>query len=127
MRHAMDASDKRDPDRVSVGALYGEVQLFEPMTVIDMSHRGARIETRFPLHMESLHDFRLSLGERSLIVKGRIVHSEVAQLKGGGVIYRTGVEFVEPTEHVAAALGEFVDALREMQSVKSIIEGETNP
>jgi hypothetical protein len=120
----MSQGDKRDPDRVSVGALYGEVQLFQPMTVLDMSHRGARIETRFPLHMESLHDFRLSLGERSLILKGRIVHSEITELKSGGVMYRTGVEFVEPTEHVAAALGEFVDALREMQSVKPIIDAE---
>jgi len=114
----MDDPNKRDLDRVSVGALYGEVQLFQPMTVLDLSHGGARIETRFPLHMESLHDFRLSLGERSLILKGRIVHSEIAELKSGVVIYRTGVEFVEPTEHAAAALGEFVEALREMQNVK---------
>jgi len=40
------------------------------------------------------------------------------------VLYRTGVEFVEPTEHVAAAINEFVDALREMQSVKPIIDAE---
>jgi len=120
----MDDANKRDLDRVSVGALYGEVQLFQPMTVLDLSHRGARIETGFPLHMESLHDFRLSLGERSLIIKGRIVHSEIAELKGGAVMYRTGVEFVEPTEHVAAALGEFVDALRELQNVKPLIDAE---
>jgi hypothetical protein len=114
-------NDKRDVDRVSVGSLYGEVQLFQPMTVLEMSHRGARIETQFPLHIGSLHDFRLSLGERSLIVKGRIVHSEISQWKQGEALYRTGLEFVEPTEHVAAAIGEFVDALREMQSVR----GET--
>jgi hypothetical protein len=94
------------------------------MTVLEMSHRGARIETRFPLHIDSLHDFRLSMGERSLIVKGRIVHSEVTQLSGGNVLYRTGVEFVEPTPYVAAAIGEFVDALREMQRVKPIIDAE---
>lgn len=116
--------EKRELDRVSVGSLYGEVQLFQPMTVLEMSHRGARIETRFPLHIDSLHDFRLSMGERSLIVKGRIVHSEVTELKGGVVVYRTGVEFVEPTEYVATAINEFVDALREMQSVKPIIDAE---
>src|SRR5690242_17968771 len=118
----MDESDnKRDVNRVSVGSLYGEVQLFQPMIVLDMSHNGARIETLFPLHLNSLHDFRLSLGERSLIVKGRIVRSEIAELQSCAVRYRTGVEFVEPTEYVAAAIGEFVDALREMQSVKPII------
>ena len=116
--------NKRDLDRVSVGSLYGEVQLFQPMTVLDMSHSGARIETAFPLNIDSLHDFRPSFGERSLIVKGRIVHSEIAELSSGTILYRTGVEFVEPTEHVAAAIGEFVDALREMQSVKPIIDAE---
>ncbi len=121
---AEDESDKRELDRVSVGSLYGEVQLFQPMTVLEMSHRGARIETRFPLHIDSLHDFRLSMGERSLIVKGRIVHSEVTQLNGGTVLYRTGVEFVEPTPYVADAINEFVDALREMQSVKPIIDAQ---
>ena len=120
-----DPDNKREQDRVSVGSLYGEVQLFQPITVMEMSHRGARIETRFPLHIDSLHDFRLSMGERSLIVKGRIVHSEITELKGGAVLYRTGLEFVEPTEYVAAAIGEFVDALREMQSVKPIIDAET--
>ncbi|HWK12466.1 MAG TPA: PilZ domain-containing protein [Vicinamibacterales bacterium] len=120
----MDQDKKRDRERVSVGSLHGEVQLFQPMTVLDMSHSGARIETHFPLHIDSLHDFRLSLGERSLIVKGRIVRSEIAELNGGTILYRTGVEFVEPTEHVAAAIGEFVDALREMQSVRPIVDGE---
>jgi hypothetical protein len=119
-----DPDNKRDLDRVSVGSLYGEVQLFQPMTVLDMSHTGARIETRFPLHIGSLHDFRLSFGERSLIVKGRIVHSEIAQLKGTDALYRTGVEFVEPTEYVSKAINEFVDALKEMQSVKPIIDAE---
>ena len=122
---AEDDDNKRELERVSVGSLYGEVQLFQPMSVLEMSHRGARIATGFPLHIDSLHDFRLSLGERSLIVKGRIVHSEVTELKSGDVLYRTGVEFVEPTEYVAAAINEFVDALREMQSVKPILDGET--
>lgn len=122
---AEDDDNKRELERVSVGSLYGEVQLFQPMSVLEMSHRGARIATSFPLHIDSLHDFRLSLGERSLIVKGRIVHSEVTELKSGDVLYRTGVEFVEPTEYVAAAINEFVDALREMQSVKPILDGET--
>jgi hypothetical protein len=57
-------------------------------------------------------------------VKGRIVHSEVTEVNGGAVVYRTGVEFVEPTEYVATAINEFVDALREMQSVKPIIDAE---
>ena len=85
---------------------------------------GAQIETTFPLQLDSLHDFRLSLGERSVIVKGRIAHSQIAELGDGVVRYHTGVEFVEPSEHVQTAIGEFVDALREMQRIRPIIDAE---
>ena len=119
-----DPEDKRDLERVPVGSLQGEVQLFQPMTVLDISHGGAQIETTFPLQLDSLHDFRLSLGERSVIVKGRIAHSQIGELGQGVVLYRTGVEFVEPSEHAQTAIGEFVDALREMQQVRPIIDAE---
>jgi hypothetical protein len=82
------------------------------MTIADISHTGAQIETAFPLQLDSLHDFRLSLGDRSVVVKGRIAHCQVGDLRDGVAVYRTGVEFVEPSEPVRHAIAEFVDALR---------------
>ena len=107
------ADDKRENERVAVpGAVRGEVTVFQPMTILDMSERGAQIETTFALHHDSLHDFRLTLGERSVIVKGRIVHCQIGDIGGGGVHYRTGLEFVEPSEHAVLAIRAFVDAQR---------------
>jgi PilZ domain len=118
--------NKRDSERVLVPAdVKGEVTVYEPMTIFDLSVTGAQIETKFPLQLDSLHEFRLSLGSRSVIVKGRIVHSKIGELHEGAVLYRTGVEFIEPSEHVVAALRSFVDRQRTASSAPlDILDGE---
>jgi hypothetical protein len=109
----IDDPDKRDRERVPmVRQLEGAVMVFQPMTVADISHTGAQVETPFPLQLDSLHDFRLSLGERSVIVKGRIAHCHVGELRNDTTVYRSGVEFVEPSEPVRLAIADFVDTLK---------------
>jgi hypothetical protein len=102
---------KREAERVHIpGQIKGEVTVYEPMAILDLSDRGALVETTFALHVDSLHDFRLSLGERSVIVKGRIVHCHIGELQEGTVLYRNGIEFVEPSDHALAAIHAFVEA-----------------
>jgi hypothetical protein len=104
-------SPKREAERILVpGPVTGEVTVYEPMNILDLSERGVLVETKFALHVDSLHEFRLSLGTRSVIVKGRIVHCQIGELQEGTVLYRSGVEFVEPTEHATAAIHAFVEA-----------------
>ena len=114
--------DKRDRERVPMARqLEGAVMVFQPMTVADISHTGAQIETPFPLQLDSLHDFRLSLGDRSVVVKGRIAHCQVGELSNDvGVHYRSGIEFVEPSDPVRFAIAEFVDTLRAARRVHVI-------
>jgi PilZ domain len=120
------SSDKRESERVNVpGQVKGEVTVYEPMTILDISVTGAQVETKFPLQLDSLHDFRLSLGNRSVVVKGRIVHSKIGELRDGGVLYRTGVEFIEPSEHARAAMRSFVAAQKAAASAPlGIIDAE---
>jgi hypothetical protein len=109
----IDDPDKRDRERVPMmRQLEGAVMMFQPMTVADISHTGAQVETPFPLQLDSLHDFRLSLGEQSVIVKGRIAHCHVGELRNDTTVYRSGVEFVEPSEPVRLAIADFVDTLK---------------
>ena len=111
------ASDKRDTDRIPIlGELHGEIMVFEPMAIKEISRGGAQIETRFPLQINSLHDLRLTLGIRSIVVKGRVVHSQISDIDQDVVVYWTGIEFVEPSEHVASAIAEFMDSLRSHRS-----------
>src|SRR3954470_21361770 len=106
------ADDKRDTHRLQIlGELHGEVMVFQPMAIKEISRGGAQIETGFPLHLDSLHDFRLTLGDRSLVVKGRVVHCSITDVEQELVIYRAGIEFVEPPERIASVIGEFIDAV----------------
>ena len=87
----IDETDKREKERVApTGQLEGAVMVFQPMTIVEISHNGALIETPFPLQLDSLHEFRLSLGERSVVVKGRIVHCYVGELRNDITVYRSG-------------------------------------
>jgi hypothetical protein len=105
--------DKRDGERVSIlGELQGEIMVFEPMVAKDVSRQGATIETRFPLHLNSLHDLRLMLGTRSIILKGRVVHSSISDVDQDIVTYRSGMEFVEVSERVDAAISEFLETVK---------------
>jgi len=105
--------EKRDAERVPIlGELQGEIMVFEPMLVKEISRGGATVESRFPLHLNSLHDLRLTLGTRSLIVKGRVVHSRISDVDQDIVTYRSGVEFVDMSDRVTAAIAEFLDTVK---------------
>lgn len=91
------------------------------MTILDISATGAQIETEFPLHLDSLHDFRLSLDDRTVVLKGRIVHCQIGNIREGSVLYRTGLEFVEPSEHALAAIQAFVAVHRTAREAGPVI------
>ena len=102
----------RETERVAIlGELHGEVMVFQPMAIKEISRGGAQIETSFPLQLDSLHDLRLTLGDRSVVVKGRVAHSSIADVDQEVVIYRSGVEFVEPPERVATVIASFIQAI----------------
>jgi hypothetical protein len=109
----MERDDHRDTERVSIlGELQGEITVFQPMLVKEVSKRGVTVETRFPLHLNSLHDLRITLGTHSVVLKGRVVHSRISDVDQDVVTYRTGMEFVEPSERVAAAIEEFLASVK---------------
>lgn len=115
----MAGETSRKAERIEIlGELSGEVMVYQPMAITQISCAGAQIETKFALQLDSLHDFRLILGDRSVVVKGRIVHARVAEVEDAGLVYRAGIEFVEPSEHVRQAIAEFLEAVRELKIEK---------
>ena len=86
--------------------------VFQPIAIKEISVGGAQIETIFPLQINSLHDFRLTLGDRSLVVKGRVVHCQISDVDQELVTYRSGVEFIEPSDRVSAVIKDFIDAVK---------------
>jgi len=102
----------RKNERLEIfGEMLGEVMVYQPMAIKEISLGGALIETAFPLQVDSLHDVRLMLGELSIIAKGRIAHAHICDVEHG-VVYRIGIEFVEPTEYAKEAITQFMAAIR---------------
>lgn len=85
--------------------------VFEPITITEISRGGAQVESTFPLQLDSLHEFRLVLGDRSVVVKGRVVHCSISDVDPENVVYRSGVEFVDPAERVEAVIVDFMSAI----------------
>jgi hypothetical protein len=106
------ADEKRDRERIAIlGELRGEVMVFQPMAIKEISRGGAQVETAFPLQLNSLHDFRLSLGDRFVVVKGRVAHCSITDVEHELVLYRSGIEFIEMSEHVSAVVVDFIQAI----------------
>ncbi len=104
-------------DRVPIlGELQGEIMVFQPMMVTEIGRGGASVETRFPLHIDSLHDLRLTLGDRSVIVKGRVAHSRISDVDQEIVTYRSGMEFVDVSAAADAVIAQFLAALTDSRS-----------
>jgi hypothetical protein len=94
--------------------------VFQPTAVLQMSHGGMQVETAFPLQLDSLHDFRLTLGDRSVVVKGRVAHSRISDVDQDIITYSTGVEFIEPSERVQDAIAHFVDEITKVTAPTEI-------
>ena len=105
--------EKRITERIPIlGDLQGEVMVFQPMAVKEVSRGGALVETGFPLVLDSLHDFRLTLGDRAVIVKGRVVHCSISDVEQETVFYRCGIEFVQLSDRVFNVITDFIDSIK---------------
>jgi hypothetical protein len=105
--------NKRERERIEIlGELHGEVMMFQPVAIKEISIGGAQLETMFPLQINSLHDFRLSLGDRSVVVKGRVAHCRISDVDQELVTYRSGVEFIKPSDRISAVIRDFIDSIK---------------
>jgi PilZ domain len=105
--------NKRDAERVQMlGQLQGEIMVFQPMAIKEISRGGVQVETMFPLHINSLHELRLTLGDHSIVVKGRVAYCAISDVDQELVTYRTGLEFTEPSDRVYEVIAEFIEAVK---------------
>jgi hypothetical protein len=103
----------RRTERVPIlGALQGEIMVFQPMLIRDIATAGVTVETRFPLHLDSLHEVRMTLGRVSIVLKGRVVHSRISDVDQDIVSYLSGLEFVEVPARSLEAIQEFLAGVK---------------
>ena len=85
--------------------------VFQPMAIKEISRGGVQVETAFPLHLDLLYDCRLKLGDQSVVLKGRVVHCSISHADRELIVYRSGLEFVDPPDRVDVAVADFVQAI----------------
>jgi hypothetical protein len=107
------SQEQRRSERIEIlGDLHGEVMIFQPIIIRQIGRGGAQIETSFPLQLDSLHEFRLTLNNLSIVTKGRVVHCSISDVDQEIVRYRTGIEFIEMPERVVSAIAAFIDVMK---------------
>lgn len=110
---SLSSRNRRALDRLDIlGDLRGEITVFQAMLLREISQTGAQIETAFPLQLHSLHDVRLVLGSRTIVVKARVAHCRISDVDQELVSYRSGLEFIDPSDRVQAAIRSYIDSVR---------------
>lgn len=107
------AREKREGERIEIlGELNGEIMIFQPLSIKQIGKGGCLVETAFPLHLNSLHEIRLTLGDQSVVLKGRVAHCQISDVDQEIVHYRSGMEFIEPSDRIQEAIEEFIEAIK---------------
>jgi hypothetical protein len=102
--------DQRQRLRIPLpNGLSGEVTVYRPLSVSDLSPLGARVETPEPLRVNSVRAFRLNLGEQTVVLKGRVCHATVRALDDHRVVYTSGVEFLDVPPLARMAIERFLE------------------
>ena len=106
--------ERREEERVPVlGALDGDVMVFLPMAITEIARGGVQVETPFAFQIDSIHELRLALGERPIVVKGRVTHCSIIDVEQESVRYRTGLEFVDLPARLADVIAAFVETMKD--------------
>ena len=109
----MSGPERRNTERIDLlGTVPGDVLVVQATEIRQISIGGMLVETRFPLQVDSLHEFRLVLGDPSVVVKGRVAHSRISDVVQDAVFYQSGIEFVTPSAVVTAAIARYIDELK---------------
>jgi hypothetical protein len=88
------------------------VQILQPVSIKQISVAGAQVESTFPLHVDSLHEFRLRLAGQSVVVQGRVAYSRISDVDPEQVLYHSGIEFVEVPPRIREVFERFIEGLK---------------
>jgi len=111
-------TDRNAPgaDRPRIGRqVRAEVMVFQPMLVIEISSTAILAETSFPLQVNSLHELRLALGDRSVVVRGRVAQCSISEVGQELLTYRSSFEFIEPSDYGTGVILDFLNGMQEGQ------------
>ncbi|MDO8835106.1 MAG: PilZ domain-containing protein [Vicinamibacterales bacterium] len=112
----MSTDNRLSPRLEILGYVPGEITVLAPIAIRDLGPHGAQVESSFPLLLNSIHELRLHLAGDSLVVRGRVAHCRVADIGSDVALYRAGIEFIDVAPHVAQAIADHLEHLRQLRN-----------
>ena len=107
------SNEKRQAERIEMlGEMPGAATVAQPIAIKELSRTGALIELSVPLQIDSLHQFRLTLADRAIVIAGRIAHCRISDVDHDRVTYAAGVDFIELTDASADAIASFLEDVK---------------
>ena len=107
--------DRRRSPRIEIlDRIHGHVvSLDTPVRVGEMSLGGMSIQTSFAFPENSLHEFRLRMGDDSVVLlKGRVIRCREGVDAEGAGIYISGVQFVDDDPTDTTAVEGLIDKIK---------------
>ena len=83
------------------------VSLDLPTTLLDLSNGGFLMQSPVLFPVGAVEEFRFTAGDTVLVVRARVVHAMTTS-RSDGMVYLTGLEFVEPDEEQRDAIARLV-------------------
>ena len=109
------SNDRRRSARVEIlGRVRGHAVLLDTAVIVrDISLVGMAIETPFEFALDTVHDFRLTLGDGAhVVLQARARHCRLLTAAADTTNYLTGFEFVDDAAEGTPSVGDFVNRIR---------------
>ena len=93
----MTGTDRREVPRCQLPDLHRITQMIirpgREVSLVDLSTRGALVESPQPLRPDSLVEVQMTVCDRRLVVRGCVLRSSVWKLGATGIWYRSAICF----------------------------------
>jgi hypothetical protein len=109
----MNGLDKRRIQRIDLDQPVDANFLNTSVTLLDLSTAGARIEHTAPMKAGRQSRLEFEFGAARIAVLCEVVRSRLqrSSVKGGAIVYQTGLRFVDPAEPARATVRQIVAAI----------------
>ena len=109
--------DRRSVPRFDIiGTLWGQLELAEPVRLLNVNLLGALLESPVPAALDSLRPVHLMIDSRRFVVDTRVRHLRQVPSEGPKPRYLVGIEFVAPPEPLLESIRGMADRSRPADS-----------
>jgi hypothetical protein len=85
------------------------ITLDEVVRVLQLGSGGMTVAASVPLSPAHVHDMQLTIGDRAITLKARVVHTRMTVDHADEFTYVSGLAFVDPSPEAVQAIDAFLE------------------